>query len=241
MKLIKYIHGSEDSIDLDIYYVFDEMPEFKECQEFCSSKIENRNIIVIQNGIVVECFKGPTDEVNNSLLDTYNLHQQECPLLITKRLPRDVLIKDLRALRGMISYLSRTEYRTIVKKALKGNFTDRLNVMKNVNFNVLLEQELSKTFNLKDILKVYAFQLGQSLGLHREKELYTKTDIANEFSKLQPFLYRQNDFNLNDLVDYIEMFIDILEAYNVEELDNNITFFKDLNRKINIKNEKDVI
>jgi len=94
--MIKYIHGSEDSIDLDVHYVFDKLPEFKYCQEFCSSKQENRNIIIVENGVVTQCFKGTTDEVNNGLYHTYNLHKQEYPLLINQTLKRDILMKDLR-------------------------------------------------------------------------------------------------------------------------------------------------
>ena len=45
--LIRYVHGSEDSLDVDVYYVFDEMPDFNACKQFCcADKNENRNIII---------------------------------------------------------------------------------------------------------------------------------------------------------------------------------------------------
>ena len=51
--MIRYIHGSADSTDLDVVYVFEEIPSFEECQLFCrSDPKENRNIIVVRDGIV---------------------------------------------------------------------------------------------------------------------------------------------------------------------------------------------
>lgn len=75
MIIAKYIHGSEDSTDIDVHYVFDEMPSYQECKKFCDSdKSENRNIITIKNGIVTGCYKGTVDEINNALIETYPLH-----------------------------------------------------------------------------------------------------------------------------------------------------------------------
>ena len=46
-EYVTYIHGSEDSTDVDIFYVFDELPSKQECKRFCSADpAENRNIIV---------------------------------------------------------------------------------------------------------------------------------------------------------------------------------------------------
>lgn len=126
MEIIaKYIHGSEDSLDTDVYYVVKELPSFSECRAFCSAnKEENRNLIVIKNGVVTNCFIGTNDEINNALIDTYQLHEQEYPLLITKRVSRDIPLKAIRVSRGILSLLSRTQYRSEIKEALKSNFTN---------------------------------------------------------------------------------------------------------------------
>ena len=49
--MIRYIHGSEDSLDLDVFYVFDFLHDINECKRFCSEDdTENRNIsILIKN------------------------------------------------------------------------------------------------------------------------------------------------------------------------------------------------
>lgn len=138
MKILaKYIHDSADSTDVDVHYVVDELPCLSECKEFCNTNkdIENRNLIVINDGVVTACYKGSIDEVNNGLIDTYNLHNQEYPLLVTKRITRNNYIKYIRGIRGILSHISRSQYRPIVKPALVSNsWTQRLNVFHDINF-----------------------------------------------------------------------------------------------------------
>lgn len=232
--MIKYIHGSEDSIDLDVHYVFNELPSFKSCQEFCSDKNENRNIITITNGIVNNCFKGTIDEVNNGLYYTYNLHKQEYPLLINRLVKRDTLIKYIRTLRGIFSYLSKTQYRSIIKYGLKSNWTTRIKILEEINWDNI--SDFNKSFSKKDIFKVYAFQLGQSLGLHEEIELYTKSSISKQYPNLRKYLYRE-ETNINDLLIYLNKFINIIKSFKVIEK-NNIVTFCDFNKVIDLKTEK---
>ena len=232
--MIRYIHGSADSIDTDVYYVFDTMTDFKYCQEFCSSKEENRSIITIKDGVVNQCFKGTVDEVNNGLYYTYDLHEQEYPLLIDRLLPRDILIKDIRAFRGIFSYLSRTQYRQEIKEGLRSGWKKRIDIIKTIDWNNI--EEFNKTFNTKDVFKVYAFQLGQALGLHEGIELYTKGSISQQYPKLQKYLYRQN-INIDDLLIYLNQFISMIESYEVIE-NGTIVNFCDFGRVIDLKTEK---
>jgi hypothetical protein len=232
--MIKYIHGSHDSIDIDVYYVFDIMPEFKYCQDFCSDKDENRNIITIKDGVVNQCFKGTVDEVNNGLFYTYNLHKQDYPLLITKTVQRDVLIKDIRAFRGIFSYLSRTQYRQDIKDGLKSGWGKRINIIENIDWNNI--KEFHKTFNKKDVFKVYAFQLGQALGLHDGDELYTKKSLSEKYPDLRKYLYRE-DTDINDLLFYLSKFINMIKDYKIIENGTIITFC-DFDKTIELKTER---
>ena len=51
--MIRYIHGSGNSTDVDVVYVFDELPSLNECKKFCSADpTENRNIITISDGMI---------------------------------------------------------------------------------------------------------------------------------------------------------------------------------------------
>jgi len=233
--MIRYIHGSEDSIDIDTHYVFDKLPDFKYCQEFCSNKEENRNIIVINEGVVIECFKGTIDEINNGLYYTYNLHKQEYPLLITRTLPRDILLKDVRVLRGILSYLSRTEYRTIIKEALRSGWNRKIEVVKSIDWDMVCE--FNKNYNKEDVYKVYAFQLGQSLGLHEGYEFYTKKDISNKYPKLEKYLYREKNIDFRDLLKYINIFIDVVDKYKTIE-NGLIVEFCGFEKVLDFKTEK---
>ncbi len=225
MKILaRYVHGSEDSLDTDVYYVFDEMPDFNECKKFCSEdSTENRNIICVKDGYVSDCFIGTVDEVNNSLFYTYSLHKQDYPLLVKAPVKRDVYKKDIRAVRGILSTVSRTQYRSIVKGALKGSWFDRLNALSCIDFNTIDFDNLDKNHNGKDALKVIAFQFGQAIGLHEGCEFYTKSSIAKKYEDLKPFLYRQEG-NLNVLNKYADKYLDILEEIKVIDNDRLATF-----------------
>lgn len=47
--MIRYIHGSSNSADIDTIYVFDHIPDFSEAKSFCDGKkTENANIICVE-------------------------------------------------------------------------------------------------------------------------------------------------------------------------------------------------
>lgn len=55
---IQQVHGSPDSLDLDVVYVVPLMPSARDCNTFCNAdQLENRNLVVIRNGVVVDTFK----------------------------------------------------------------------------------------------------------------------------------------------------------------------------------------
>lgn len=97
------IHGSKDSIDRDVIYLFDKLPSTRECYEFCNSnKDENRNIIVVKNGMVFNCFKGTPDAINNQILDTYSNHKQKYDNPIKFRVERNIPLKVVRSVRQIL-------------------------------------------------------------------------------------------------------------------------------------------
>ena len=234
--MIRYVHGSEDSLDLDVYYVFDKLPSFKECQDFCSNKEENRNIIVIKDGIVTDCFKGTVDEINNGLLQTYHLHPQEFDNIVERKLERDVLLKIIRVVRCLLSHCSRTQYRTDVKKTLKSNsWKERLDTLSNIKFSNI--NDFGKSGTKKNIYKVIAFQIGQGLGLLEGEEYYTKSSIALKYKDLKPFLYREDDVNLTIIDKYINLFLNSISKIEYNDL-NDYVLFKTYNKKFNLRKEE---
>ena len=197
---IRYFHGSEDSTDVDVFYVFPALPTKEECKKFCSADpSENRNIIVVEDGIVTGCYKGTPDEVNNSLYVTYRLHPQESPLIVNRKVERVLVVKIIRAIRIILSHISRSQYREQVKHALVGTFAEKLETLENIDFTTIDFSALNKKMSREDILKTIAFQIGQTSALSCGKEVYTKSDIAEYDNRLRPFLYRDKKSNISEL------------------------------------------
>lgn len=234
--MLRYIHGSEDSLDIDVHYAFNEMPSFNECQEFCSDKDENRNIIVVKDGIVVDCFKGTTDEINNGLIDTYHLHKQDQENIVMFKVKRDNLLKNIRVLRCLLSFCSRTQYRSIVKEALKSSsWKKKVETLKQIDFSSI--EDFGKSRVKEDVYKTFAFQLGQAIGLAFGKEFYTKSSVANFYPKLEKYLYREKDADSEDLVKFINVFIELIDLLDVEEHENYV-FFKKHMKAFDLRQEK---
>jgi len=236
----RYVHGSEDSTDIDTYYVVDALPSTAECKKWCDALTEeNANLITIGDGIVTGCYKGTVDEVNNSLFETYPLHEQEFPLLVERKVRRDLNIKFIRAIRGLLSHMSRSQYRPEIKAALKSGWNERLDVLKGIYLPTIDFSMLNKHMSDRDIKKVFAFQIGQSLGLLDGVELYTKSSIAATYPPLNPFLYRE-DADTIDLQMIVDEFVSRMEAIPVEEMDGNVVRFVDADECINVQTERHV-
>ena len=213
--IAKYIHGSEDSTDVDVVYVVDELPDKTECKRFCSeSPDENRNLITIKDGVVSEVYKGTVDEVNNALLSTYGLHNQTYSLLVKKHMERIPPLKYVRGIRIILSHLSRSQYRERVKKALRSNWRDRLNELLDIDITTIDFSTLNKKMDREDILKTIAFQCAQMRGFIQAdvmmlepveyKEIYTKHQAAEVYPELEPFLYRDPGSDINVLKKFLD-------------------------------------
>lgn len=240
----KIYFGSGDSLDIDVVYIFDVMPDLQECKSFCSEKDENRNIVCINNGIVTESYKGTKDEMNNVIYNTFHLHKQilkENP--IKHLVKRDLALKSIRTVRGLLSSLSRTEYREDIKKALKSNdWIFKLDVLLNIDFNNI--KDFIKD-NQVETFKFLAFQVGQTLALIYGKEIYTKKDLADLYPILNDFLYRKENINeeqLNSFYKFFKDFLIILRSYNIDYVDdknkdNSFIIFKDFFAIYDLKKE----
>ena len=239
-KMVRYVHGSEDSTDVDVLYIVDELPEFHECKSFCdmNEESENRNIAVIKDGVISECYKGSPDELNNALLDTYSKHEQKYDLLITRTVPRVKPVKYARAVRILLSHLSRSQFRTEIKAALHSSWSERLRVLGSVvQLSEIEFSTLKHVKNEADVKKVIAFQIGQVRGLLNDIELYTKREISDTFPELEDFLYRKSDSDINVLDKQLKLMVTFLTELNTEDLPGNRVHFKDDNITIDLKNE----
>ena len=243
MKPIKYIHGSEDSTDCDVIYVFDQMPSLQWCKTYCSDKDENRNICVVKNGVVTECYKGTPDEVNNAVFLTYHLHEQEYPLLITRLVQRDVTAKCMRAVRIILSHLSRSQYRPQVKEALVGDWFTRIKTLEDIDLTTIDFSTLNKNMTREDVLKTIAFQMGQTILLLDGIECYTKGSVADNWTILVPFLYRDENTDVQYLEDMKRYFLHRLKktiVSNGQFITNKPTEYCGLITEYDVKTEKKI-
>lgn len=217
------VFGSKSSIDRDVLVYVDVLPSLEGCKKlsktldaeisdlYVDGKEVNTNLGVVNAGVLIHVFKGSVDEVNNSLLATYSDHEQKFPLMISRRLDRDLGLKVLRAARIILSLCSRTQYRPEVKISLSGNLINKIDTLKQLDFLKIIE--FGKNGSNADVHKNIAFQLGQVLGLCEGKEFYSKESIWNAFPGLKPMLARnplcQKD--LNCLNSYKNKFVELTE------------------------------
>ncbi|MBL0287093.1 MAG: hypothetical protein IPQ19_06650 [Bacteroidetes bacterium] len=140
---IYQIFGSQNSLDIDVVFFVDKIPDTINnaanlCKQYSEllistsdkNKKTNANLAVVQNGNLQDVFKGTVDELNNALFYTYALHEQKHVNQITKLSVRDINLKYLRCARMILSFLTKTTYRGIIKQALNTNIQTKLEVLK---------------------------------------------------------------------------------------------------------------
>ncbi|GGF11159.1 hypothetical protein [Flavobacterium limi] len=218
---IYQIFGSENSLDLDLVFFIEKMPETileklslsKELTASIQSnfpeRVINANLAVCKNGHLIEVYKGTTDELNNALFYTYQNHNQQYENQIRKLLTRDIDLKFLRSARMILSFLSKTEYRPIIKNALKNDLKEKIKALEMISLNEI--HSFGKDVENHDILKSIAFQLGQSILLYAGNEVYTKNQIAERFPDLEKYLFRQENPDLDNLQKRLSEFSELLK------------------------------
>jgi hypothetical protein len=214
------IFGSESSLDLDVLVFVDSIPSIQESHILCgeydkelkeyfkTDKEVNTNLAVLKNGNITDVFKGTIGEVNNSLYYTYEFHKQYYPNMIESLMKRNVQLKVSRVLRMILTLLSRTEHRILIKKALRSGDSLKIKTLYNIDLTTI--PNINKNISDVDYRKTIAVQLGQVLGLLNGKEFYTKESISEEYVKLKPFLDRDVEYDMSILEKYKTEFLNTL-------------------------------
>lgn len=217
------IFGSKDSIDVDIVVFVSSFPNsIEDCKNVCRAFEKdflaqgiyaNCNIAVIKDGIIVQCFKGTTDEVNNAVLATYDLWKQKYPCQVLVPVKRNVEQKIARALRSILTYISHTQYRDKVKKALKSDASEKIDVLVNIDFS---EIECFNKNNLSDAdcWKGIVFQMFQTHALMNGDEIYTKSEARNLYPEFKNFINREeiDKKSKGNLNKYMKIFCETIRA-----------------------------
>lgn len=197
------IFGSENSLDYDVMVFIDSIPAIvddghtlckfynAELSKILTDRELNTNLAVIKDGHIIDVFKGTVDEVNNSLYYTYDNHTQYHERVITAPINRDIDKKLLRVYRNIVSYFSRSELRSVVKPALRGNLYDKIEVLKIIDFDLM--RDINKKDSMHNIYKIIAFQYGQIFSLIDgfESDSYTKNGIIRSYPDLSRMINRE--------------------------------------------------
>ncbi len=216
-------HGSENSLDKDVYVVIPQSLPMKEAKKLCDSFKEiNANLITIENGKVNWVYKGTVDECNNSILATYNLHKQDVDCPVTQKAERAYAQKMLRTIRGLLSYVSRTELRETIKAALvTSNLDEKVAALKQINLNEIADFGKSPVI---ETYKFYAFQMGQTLALLEDNiELFTKNSVAQYYPELSDYLARK-EASPEKLQQFLERLTSFVEK-NYKKVDDKQLYF----------------
>jgi len=208
-----FVFGSPTSIDYNILVIVGHMPEIYTCHEWCCELEESLqkmlpekpvkvNLGVIKDGVITSVFTGTPDEVNNSIISTYSLHKQWHGLTLKTKVPREPYLKLLEAARIALSFIRDDKYRDIIKKALIGDFKEKIKALEKINLSDIESNE--------NVSKILAFQFGQTLALLEDaKELYTKEEIAERYEELEPHLMRDPKASLDVLESFKNKFLEI--------------------------------
>lgn len=171
------IHGSEDSNDIDIHYLSD-APLTKKAAKAISDQSPdgNANVICVKDGIVVWTYKGSPDETNNGILRTYDLHDQYMPNPVTRVVDREVAVKVVRTIRGLLGVNTRSKHRPAIKAALHDpSLERRLQALERIDLTQLDFGDR----DVRDSLKFIAFQIMQCWALiGNEEEIFTKSEAS---------------------------------------------------------------
>jgi hypothetical protein len=208
------LFGSISSQDYDVLVFIDKIPSIRASGALCKlydfklatffkeqgleEKPVNTNLAVVKDGNIIAVFKGTPDEVNNSAYSTYMNFKQYCPPMVHSKVARNSDHKLLRSIRIILSLLSRTEHRSVVKLALINKlFEGQVKALESISFPI--STGAKKQSNI-DIYKTIAFQIGQTLALFNNVECYSKEEIKTEYPLLSPFLDRDvENYNFSNL------------------------------------------
>ena len=235
-------HGSENSLDHDVYVLCPHPLQAKDAKPFndyFTQKGMNANPICVENNKVVWNLKGTNDEVHNSIYYTYELHQQSIEKPILSPTERIHGLKALRTIRGLLSTCSRTQYRDIIKPALsQTNLSKKIEVLQSIDFTQI--NDFGKS-SIVETGKFFAFQIGQTLSLLSDNEdLFTKNGVAKKYPSLAQLIERNPNTDLSPLIQLYNQQIEIYQ--NQLESKDGIAYynnqFNNCIEKIEIIKEK---
>lgn len=233
-------HGSSDSLDIDVHLVVPEILPRERAKQICDEcDIGNANMIFVEDGKVAWSYKGSPDECNNGILATYGFHKQIHENPVKHKVDRNVAVKIVKTIRGILGMYSRTESRLLVKEALRStDLAFKLNVISHVVHTHGTYFGLSR--NSMETEKFLAFHVAQCFLLMQGTEVYTKQEVNRHIPSLAAHINREpkDDYDHDQLIDYIIAFV--LRVFAKTRQEENKVIFVDDGSAADIKLESSI-
>ncbi|WP_442266574.1 hypothetical protein ACSIGC_02445 [Tenacibaculum sp. ZS6-P6] len=231
-----YQYGSTSSTDLDVIIEItkEEMPLTQEERKIKLKQLMldfelnwNAIFVVIEDGVLVDTIytKSWIDSLNNAFYHTYKNHKQFFDLPIKRLLKRNKTLAIYKAVRTVLTMLTRTDLRVNIKPILKGihSFSNKIDVLKILDFTSFNSFNQKNTAN-EDVWKILAFYIAQNiLLLSKNKEVYSKEEILSYYPQFSNFINRKV-ISVSDKQE-----LNILKDIWIKEISNYGNFTSDHN------------
>ncbi|MGH1383793.1 hypothetical protein [Kordia sp.] len=197
-------YGSKSSTDIDVIIVLPkaEMPSTQEERKRKLKQLKlhfqldwNAIFVVIEDGILVDTIytKSWIDSLNNAFYHTHKHHEQLFKIPVTRTVKRNKTLAIYKAVRTILTMLTRTHLRTKVRPIIRGihPFQLKLEVLKTIDFSKI------ESFNQKntpdaDAWKIIAFYLVQNeLLITQNIEVYSKEKLLKHVPEVSDFILRK--------------------------------------------------
>jgi hypothetical protein len=199
-----YFYGSADSTDKDviIHIPQKDMPKQQEERKQFVWHLQkeyqldwNATLAVIENGYMVDTIytKSWIDRLNNALFTTYPLHVQNFPNPIVGKMRINRLLSIYKAVRTVLSLLTRTHLRPLIRPTVNGihDFNLKLKALHHIQWIDLQHFNQRNAADI-DIWKTLAFYIYQNIALlENGTEVYTKQHCVAMFPTSENFIYRK--------------------------------------------------
>lgn len=217
-----YRFGSKDSLDFDVLINHPNATGVESNNDIIETinfinpitKNWNINIIKIANGTVIYSIpsKGSPDGVNNSLYETYHLHQQKHGFPLSAKVKRNVDLAVERCIGSLLTFYKKTNhndfYNEVPRTVLKplGSLQSRVAILREYDFNMRKPFDDEKE-NIERFKKI-AFHIAQTISLIAGVEIYTKQECVYYHPNLLKVIKRVETEKLDPLNESLQVLLD---------------------------------
>lgn len=246
-----FFYGSADSTDKDVVIQIPQtdMPDRQEDRKNLVWQLQkeyhldwNATLAVIENGYMVDTIytKSWIDRLNNAVFTTYDLHPQYFPNPILGKVRVNTLLFIYKAVRTVLSLLTRTHLRPLIRPTVNGihDFNLKLAALNHIQWIDLQHFNQRNAADI-DIWKTLAFYIYQNIAFLQDgTEIYTKKHCIEIFPTSTNLIYRKPITNNDRMIfqEHTNRWIQMVVAYGDYVSENGFLSCK--GERISMKDEK---